>query len=232
VVWQYDINKHWSSNLDGGLVYVNPVTELFGRNLRDPYNPDRKYTPGPFPVFGGLLAYTDVWGRALINVRRSVAPNLFIAQNTINDQLSVTFALPLKFLDPDSSNREPKVVGIGTAGLNRTQLIDPDTGMLRGQFNVARADFTVAWQPRKGQTLGLRYELSYQKGDTVGEMIVPTFFRNTFYFTFALRYPEDIQVRVPRRTNSVRADQGDLAPIGAEPVVVDPAELLEGAGGD
>jgi len=39
-----------------------------------------------------------------------------------------------------------------------------------------------------------------------------------------------VQVRVPRRQNSVRADQSDLAPIGAEPVVVDPAELLEEGG--
>src|SRR5678815_3154918 len=98
---------------------------------------------------------------------------------------------------------------------------------IRDRFLVGRIDGTVAWQPRPGQTLGLRAELTYQDGDTVGEMYVPSYHRFTFYFTFALRWPEDVQVRVPRRQNSVRADQSDLAPIGAEPVVVDPAELLE-----
>jgi hypothetical protein len=229
-VWQHDISQRWSSNLDVGMVYVNPVTELFGRDMRDKYMPDRAYSGGAFPIFGGVLAYSDVWGRATLNVRRSVTPNLFIAQNTIADSAVVTFAMPLTFLDKQSRRRDPKVVGIGTAGVDRTQLIDPLTGNLRGQFNVARLDFAVAWQPRKGQTLGLRYEFAYQRGDTVGETIVPTFFRNTFYFTFALRFPEQVQVRVPRRSASVRADQGDLAPIGAEPVVVDPAELLEGDG--
>ena len=226
-VWQYDITRQLSSNLDVGVVYVHPVTQLFGRELRDPYNPSRSYSDGVFPLFGGVLAYSDVWGRATVNVRRSVTPNLFIAQNTVADSATVTFAMPLKFLDKDGSNRQPKVVGLGTAGIDRTQLIDPETSNLRGEFNVARVDFAVAWQPRKGQTFGLRYEFSYQKGDTVGEMVVPTFFRNTFYFTFALRFPEEVQVRVPRRNQSVRADKGDLAPIGAEPVVVDPSELLQ-----
>jgi hypothetical protein len=96
---------------------------------------------------------------------------------------------------------------------------------------VARLDLGVGWSPRSGQTFGLRYEFQYQVGDTVAEMIVPSFFRNTFYFTFALRYPEDLQVRVPRRNNSVRADRKDLSPVGAEPVIVDPTEFLEGGGG-
>lgn len=227
LIWQYDINKKWSSNADIGLVHVNPVKQLLGRDLRDPYNPERVYNSGRFPVFGGVLAYSDVWGRATLNARRNVTPNLFIARNTVSDSISVTFAMPLTFLDKQSRRRDPKVVGLGTIGLNRTQLIDPDGGGLNGEFKVARIDLAVAWQPRKGQTLGLRYELAYQNGDQVGEMVVPSFVRNTFYFTYALRFPEQVQVRVPRRAQSMRADKGDLAPIGAEPVVVDPAELLD-----
>jgi hypothetical protein len=225
-IWQYDMSRRWSTNLDAGLVYVNPITDLFGRTLTDPYNPERMPKGGPFPTFGGVVAYSDVWGRATLNIRRQVVPNLLVAQNTVSDSAMVTFAMPLKFLDKNSSARNPKVVGLGTAGYDRTQLYDPDAGELRGTFHVARIDFQVAWQPRKGQTLGLRYELTYQNGDSVGELVIPSFVRNTFYFTYALRYPEEVQVRVPRRGQSVRADKGDLAPIGAEPVVVDPAELL------
>src|SRR5690606_39214732 len=119
-VWQYDISKHWSSNLDVGLVYVNPIEELFGRDLRDPYNPDEPRRAAPFPIFGGVLAYTEVWGRAMVNARRAMTSNLFIAQNTISDSVRLTFAMPLKFLDKDSSRRRPKVVGVGTAGVDRS----------------------------------------------------------------------------------------------------------------
>lgn len=232
VVWQYDINQRWSSNVDVGLVYVNPVTKLLGKDLSDPYNPGEERKPAPFPVFGGVLAYSDVWGRSQLAARRSVTPNLMIAQNTVADSVNLTFAMPLTFLDKDARKRAPKVVGIGTAGFERTQLIDPVAGELAGVFNVARLDFAVAWSPRPGQTYGLRYEVTYQNGDQVGEMLVPSYLRNTFYFTFALRYPTEVQVKVPRRPHtSVRADKGDLSPIGAEPVVIDPAELLEGGGG-
>ena len=219
-VWQWDIDKKWSTNVDAGVVYVNPVGI-------DPYNPTEEREAAPFPVFGALAAYTDVWGRAQAQARRAVTPNLLIAQNTISDSVNVTFALPLAFLDKDSSRRRPRVVGIGTLGADRTQLIDPVTSTLEGEFKVVRLDLSVGWQPRPGQTLGLRYQFSYQDGDTVAEMVVPSFYRNTFYFTFALRWPEDIQVRVPRRGQSVRADRTDLAPIGAEPVIIDPSELFE-----
>lgn len=228
-VWQYDINLRWSTSLDGGAEYVRPITKLFGVDLRDPYNPTLPRKSALFPIFGGLVAYTDVWGRAQLSARRSVTPNLYIAQNTVSDSAEVTFAMPLKFLDRDAHKRTPKVVGVGSIGVERQQLIDPFAGELRGQFRVARADLAVAWSPRDGQTYGMRYEATYQNGDTIGEMIVPSYFRNTFYFTFSLRYPTEVKVKVPRRNNqSVRADRGDLSPIGAEPVVVDPAELLEG----
>lgn len=215
-VWQHDYTKHLSTSLDAGVVYVNPIYSLTG---------DTK--AAPFPIFGLTGAYTDVWGRAQVSARRQVTPNLFIAQNTVNDSINATFAMPLAFLDKDSRRRAPRVVGIGSVGAARTQLINPLDSELTGRFLVGRIDGTVAWQPRPGQTLGVRAELTYQDGDQIGEMYVPSYHRFTFYFTFALRWPEDVQVRVPRRQNSVRADQSDLAPIGSEPVIVDPAELLE-----
>ncbi|HSD90551.1 MAG TPA: hypothetical protein VLB44_23660 [Kofleriaceae bacterium] len=221
VVWQHDINKQWSTNLDAGGVYVIPVGT-------DPYNPDQKRTSAPYPIFGLTTAYTDVWGRAQLAVRRQVTPNLFIAQNTVGDSINLTGVMPLELLDKDSQKQHPKVIGIGTIGFERTQLVDPISGSLKGQFEVARIDLGVGWSPRPGQTLGLRYELTYQTGDDVAEMVVPAFLRNTFYFTFALRYPEDLRVRVPRRGQSVRADKKDLSPVGAEPVIVDPQEFLDG----
>jgi hypothetical protein len=78
----------------------------------------------------------------------------------------------------------------------------------------------------------VRYEVAYQQGDTMASGVVPAFLRNTVYFTFSLRYPEDVRVKVPRRGQSLRADRKDLAPIGSEPVIVDPEEILNGSGGD
>jgi hypothetical protein len=218
-VWQHDFTKELSTSLDAGAEYVNPIYSLTGDTQAR-----------VFPIFGITGAYTDVWGRAQVSARRAVTPNLFIAQNTITDSANATFAMPLSFLDKDARRRAPRVVGIGSVGINRTQLITPADAQLTGRFLVGRVDGTVAWQPRPGQTLGLRAELTYQDGDQIGEMYTPSYHRFTFYFTFALRWPEDVQVRVPRRQNSVRADQSDLAPIGAEPVVIDPAELLEEGG--
>jgi hypothetical protein len=225
VVWQHDINKQWSTNIDAGVVYVMPTGV-------DEYNPDQDRKAAPFPVFGGVLAYTDVWGRVQAAARRQVTPNLFIAQNTVSDSLNLTGAMPITFLDRDSQKRAPKVIGLGTIGFERTHLIDPITSETSGRFNVARIDLAVGWSPRPGQTVGLRYELMYQNGDQIAGMQVPDFLRNTFYFTFALRWPEELQVRVPRRGQSVRADRKDQAPLGAEPVIVDPQEFLEGGGSE
>jgi hypothetical protein len=237
-VWQHDINKQWSTNVDVGGVYVMPTgcspdpNDASAPCVQDPYNPTQKRHNDFFPVAGLTTAYTDVWGRAQLSLRRQVTPNLFIAQNTVSNSLQATAAMPLTFFDKDAQKREPKVVGIGSAGIERTSLIDPVGGSMTSSYNVARIDVGVGWSPRPGQTFGLRYELSYQNGTTaVADMVVPEFVRNTFYFTFSLRYPEDILVKVPRRGQSVRADKKDLAPIGAEPVIVDPQEFLEGGSG-
>ncbi len=47
------------------------------------------------------------------------------------------------------------------------------------------------------------------------ETIVPGFFRNTFYFSFKYRWPEELAISVPRRRGqAVRADGGDASPLG------------------
>ena len=219
LVWIHDINKHWSTDLDGGVVYVNP----YGT---DPYNPMDVRKANLFPVFGGLVAYTEMWGRVIVSARRSVQPNLLIAENTVDDSAIAQLALPLPWLE-DSSLRSPKLVGMGTIGVERTQLVDPTTGKTDGDFQVGRIDVGVAYAPTPGQTYSLRYELVYQHSSDVATMLVPTapsYFRNTIYFTFALRYPDRIVATVPRHLQSVRADRKDLSPVGAEPVVPDPTE--------
>lgn len=227
VTWRHDFDKQWSFAGDGGGVYVNPIGV-------DPYNPTDKRRAALFPIFGGTLAYTEQWGRVLLSARHAVTPNLFIAENTVDDNGTLTVAMPLPWLDKYPHRRNPKLIGLGTVGFERTQLIDPSMGDLLGMFYVAHLDAGVGYTPVPGQTYGLRYEFLYQTGNSTATMLIPSYWRNTIFFTFSLRYPDRVAATVPRRNQSLRSDRNDLAPTGAEPVVPDPADVLPGddQGGD
>lgn len=223
--WRHDINRQWSFNANGGVVYVNPVGI-------DPYNPTDKRRSDLFPTFGAAVAYSENWGLATLNLRRSVAPNLFIAENTVDEGATATVAMPLPWLDEVPHARNPKLVGLGTIGVERSELIDSEKGGTLGTFNVAHVDFGVGYSPSPGQTYSVRYEFIYQNGDSSATMVIPSYWRNTVFFTFSLRYPDRVAAQVPRRTQSFRSDRQDLAPMGAEPVVPDPAEALPQGGDD
>jgi hypothetical protein len=223
--WRRDINRVWSLNASGGVVYVNPVGT-------DPYNPTDKRRANLFPTGSATVAYADNWGLATLTARRSVAPNLYIAENTVNEGVVATVAMPLPWLDKVPHARSPKLVGLGTIGIERSELIDSEQGGTLGTFNVAHVDVGVGYTPSPGQTYGLRYEFLYQTGDSSATMVIPSYWRNTLFFTFSLRYPDRIAGQVPRRTQSFRSDRKDLSPLGAEPVVPDPAEALPQGGDD
>ena len=228
VQWRHDLTRSLSSAVDGGLAIVLP----FGI---DPYHPDIKRHTGAFPIVGGQLAWIGVWGIATLSVRRDVTPNLFIAANTVNDTASIAAAVPLYWFE-DSRRAQPKLAGVGSFGLQRTQLIEEQTSNLQSSFIVGRVDAGLQYAPRPGVTYTARYELLYQTADRAPAlgMPIPGFVRNTLYLTAAVRFPADVAVRVPkRRTGSVRADRKDLAPVGAEPVIPDLVESgSEGGGGE
>lgn len=221
--WTYDIDRRFSAMIDGGLVYVIP----FGT---DPYNPDdRSRTPGLFPIVGGQVALVDVWGVAVLGLRRDVTPNLLVAQNTVSDVATISGAVPLAWRG-DTRRRAPKLVALGSVQAMRTQLIDPVTSEVDNSFGIARLDAGLQYQVRPGFTWTARYEFMLQTSgvDAMGGY-VPGFFRNTLFFSFKIRWPEDIAVQVPkRRQSSVRSDRKDLMPLGAEPVIPD----LQDGGGD
>lgn len=219
-----DIDRRASIALDAGVVNVRP----FGV---DPYNPDEVRKEGYFPIAGAVFALNDVWGRGSLSVRRDVTPNLEIAQQTVNSAVTASAAIPLPWLFEDSRRRRPKLVGLGSFGIQRTELIDSVTAETASDFIAARIDAAVTYFPRPGVSYTLRYEGTFQTGDDQAEMIVPGFYRNTIYFSFAVRYPSEVTTTVPRRraNNPTRADRRDQAPIGAEPVI---PELDEGGEGE
>jgi hypothetical protein len=215
--WRHDYSRRWSSSLSGGVVYVNP----FGTDKFNPMRPPGAAAPAP--VFNATLAYTGDWGFATLTGSRAVSPNLLIAQNTVDTGAYLRLALPLPWLEL-SSRSEPHYTAIGSVGVAETQLIDPVSSDLVGSFELAHVDLALQYRPSTSTTYALRYEFAYQHGDTIAALVEPSYFRNTVYFEFQFRYPEVLAASVPRRTGSVRADGGDLAPVGSEPVVPDAAE--------
>lgn len=222
--WRHDLDRRLSFSVDGGVVFVYPFGD-------DPYNPGEERQSGVFPIMGAQFSITEVWGRGTMMVRRDVTPSMFLAQNTVNDSATVAAAVPLTWFG-DTSRRAPKLVGVGSLGIQRTQLIDSVTSDLQSSIGAGRIDLAAIYAPKPGVTYGLRYELMYQTGDDRAVMAVQGFFRNTIYFTFSLRYPDQVAVTLPRRRtgNSARADRKDLAPVGSEPVVPDLVEGGEGEG--
>lgn len=220
--YRHEFSRKISGTVDGGAVYVHP----FGT---DPHNPDAETNDGIFPIVGAQMSYGEVWGRVSLQARRDVTPNLFIAQNTVNDSATASVVMPLPWLD-DSRRRAPKLVGLGALGIQRTQLIDSEAGDLVGNFRSARIDLGVTYAPRPGFVYGARYELQYQTGDSEALMAVEGYIRNTLFFTYSIQYPNRSGAEAPRRrNNAVRSDRKDLVPLGAEPVVPD---IVEGEEGD
>jgi len=227
MAYRRDIDRKISANLDGGLVYVIPFGD-------DPYNPDDPpRRRGIFPVLGGQLVFTDVFGVSTLSLRRDVSPNLLIAQNTVSDVAVISAAVPIPWRE-DNRRRAPKLIALGSLAAMRTQLVDPVTSELQRSFGVGRVDIGIQYSVRPGFSYTFRYELMIQSSnrDESTEMITPGFFRNTFYFSFKYRWPEELAISVPkRRGQAVRADAGDASPLGAEPVIPDLFED-EGEGGE
>ena len=211
---RHDITRYWSGSASAGVKYLGPIGT-------DKYNPGDVAQTGLFPLLGAQVAFTDIWGRFTLSGNRTLAPNLFIAQNTETTSGLAQLALPLPFLD-DSRRRAPRLVALGTVGVEHTRLIQSDlNNAVAATFDVAHLDVALAYTPSPGFTYALRYEFLYQTGSESPLALVSAYRRNTLFLTFAIRYPDRVAVSIPKRQNSARADRKDLAPIGEEIVVPD-----------
>jgi hypothetical protein len=224
LAWHHDFDRHWALAVNGGVTEIIPVAN-------DPNDPNATHKESTFYTGGANLGYTEVWGRAALAAERSVAPNLLLAENTVDNSVNMTLAMPLPWLD--DTRRNPKLTANASIGYSNQQLIDTGTGKSVGNINVGHLDVSVGWTPKPGETFGLRYEFLYQRSGAVGETVmvdgqaiqqVPNYFRNTLSFTFALRIPDRVAGEVPKKGKSIRSDRSDLVPVGAEPVVTDPLE--------
>ncbi len=213
VIWRRDFGRRWSMNVDAGGVAIVPLHTIDTTVAQH---------ATVLPAGGALVAYADTWGRATLQVRQTVAPNLLIAQNTRDDLALLQLALPLSWLGTTHTGA-PKVNLLGSIGFDLTELLDANTSANDGTFYVTHFDLGVTYSPAPNQTYGLRYELLAQNGDSRAALLIPSYLRNTVYFTFALTFPPRRADALPRSTDSLRVDRSDLAPAGggAEPVVPD-----------
>ena len=212
--WRHDFTRYWSGSASAGVKYLGPIGT-------DKYNPGDVAQTGLFPLLGAQVAFTDIWGRFTLSGNRTLAPNLFIAQNTETTSGLAQLALPLPFLD-DSRRRAPRLVALGTVGVEHTRLIQSDlNNAVAATFDVAHLDVALAYTPSPGFTYAIRYEFLDQTGSQSPLALVSAYRRNTLFLTFAIRYPDRVAVSIPKRQNSARADRKDLAPIGEEIVVPD-----------
>jgi hypothetical protein len=221
VVYQRIFDEKFSGSIDAGLVYVIP----YGTDPYNPTNTDRQR--GLFPVAGAQFTYSDAWGVGTAGLRRDVSPNLLLGQNTVNEGALFAVAMPLPWYE-DNPRRAPKLVGLGSFALMRTRLVDPVTSELRSSFGIGRVDLGVQFNARSWISYTVRYELIIQSGDRDALMPVNGFVRNTLFFSFRFRYPEDVAATVPkRRDQMIGSDGEDPLRGGGEPVIID---ALDGLG--
>lgn len=217
--WIHDFSRKWSGSATTGVVFVNELTP-------DPYALQTPVAGATgYVVASALVGYTDVWGHASASIGRSVSPNLFIAENTLTDSAVLQAAVPLYWLDPRPSAHDPKLALLGSLGILRTQIINADdSSKTLGEFDVGLIDVGLTWAQSPGRTFGVRYELMFQHGNAVAAMIEPSFYKDTLFFTFNIRYPDDVMPKMPKTGQSNRSDRSDVAPVGTEQVVPDPVD--------
>ena len=112
VMWRRDLGPRWNVSADVG---VNALLSI-----------DGTFTPALRPTVGASASYFPDWGHASLSVRRAVAPNLYLAKNTVSDSAVLGVSLPLPWLTPDP--REPRLTVAATAGFNRTRTVDLESG--------------------------------------------------------------------------------------------------------
>ncbi len=198
--WRRDLTVRWSSMVDGGVITLVPLDEGDEVVIQ--------------PTIGAGVGYYPNWGSAGVQVRRSVAPNLLIAQNTVSDSAIANAWLPLPWLTDDPML--PKLSTQGTLGFSRTQIIDAGSGELQSGFDVVSADAALNYAPRAGMSVTLRYQYVLQDGaeDAVlGEVF--GYDRHTVLLSFYGRWPERLAAEVPLRA-SLRVDRSNLTEVGEE----------------
>lgn len=202
--WRRDLSHRWSTMVDVGATAIIPIES--GDELS--YG----------PTAGLQIGYYPQWGSAGLNLRRSIAPNVFLQANTINDMATLNAWLPLPWLARDP--RQPRLTVGGSVGAGWTQLIDPNTGQEYSGSSVRLADVGLGFEIRDQMHTGLRYQYLDQDidEDAAANLMLANlrdYERHTVLLTFYARWPARVAAEVPIRA-SLRVDRSNVTPVGEE----------------
>lgn len=198
--WRRDLSRHWSSLLDVGAATIVPLIKPSATIVQ--------------PTIGGALSYAPDWGTASLQVRRTIAPNLYVAQNTLSDTASLSGWLPLPWLTGDA--HEPHLTIQATLGVGRTQILDAETNDTVSSFDVGTADVAVGYQLASQLVLGARYQYVVQSPDDAGMSGILGYSRHTVLVTFTGRWPSRAAGGIPVRS-PLRVDRANDTLVGDEP---------------
>jgi hypothetical protein len=200
IAWRRDLSEDWSSVLGAGVTTIVPFAE--GLEVVTS------------PTVTGTIAYFPVWGTFRLTAQRIVAPNLFVAENTITDDVSLNAWLPIPLFVDDPL--EPILTGSAGLSARRSQLVDLETDD-RESANSYIAALGLHYSPQRSEFgVSLLYTFFHQDEDpSVTEPRFDTFTRNTIMLSVHGRWPEETAALFPHR-DVLRVDETDRTPIGGE----------------
>lgn len=190
VFWTWNITEAISSNTSAGVDVVGEYPRLA-----------RGFT---VPRGAAALTYSHERGRATVGWARGAAVNLFGGDTTNNNQFFLNAGLPLP-------TRRPVALTAALAYATG-EIIDINSGELRGRTERLSADVTVAMQLNRAWTLGLRGETSKQMledRDEMGMGTLDSIIRQTVASVVLQgRFPEVVAAQVPRQSSD-RVESGN-----------------------
>ena len=201
VSYRRDFSPRWTALIDGGVAAVIPLgdADLFVQ-----------------PTVGTNIGYAPNWGAAGLQIRRSMAPNLQLGQNTVTDSAMLNASLPLPWLTNDPN--QPKLTTASSIGISRTQQVN--NGDLVSATDVANIDLSVQYQPRLGLGFAVRGQHLRQIAEDTGPpppgaTVATSYHRTTVIISATWRFPDRTAATVPLR-DSLRVDRSDNTPVGEE----------------
>jgi len=198
VAWRRDLSENWSSMLGAGATTMFPL--------------EGGLDPVVSPTGVGTLAYFPIWGSLRLTAQRTVAPNLYVAENTIADSIGLNAWLPVPLLAEDPL--EPVFTASAGLSARRFQLVDLATNA-RETANAYLADVALHYSPvRNSASIALRYTYFHQDADpNVVDPRFERYSRHSVMLVLSGRWPEETAAVYPQR-DVLRVDESDRTPVG------------------
>ncbi len=187
----HDFTDSLSGELSGGAVAVVQANDLGSQIVQ--------------PVGTAALRYIRDAGRVELVARHTVAPNLFVAQTTANDEVLLRGGLPVPLVQRAGIS--------GSVGYSRGRILDAQMGGLIGSTKLFVVDVAASWNPREALFVSLRFQRFDQLRSQVVTDTSQSFARNQVILSISGRYPARDAARLPSRTPD-RVDQSDQQGLG------------------